>query len=286
MMIKFFLSIILFISTIVIAAPLQIILPYAPGGGTEVTARRFQKFLSEKKNIESIIMYKPGAEGIVGTIDISKSPADGSVIGITATMAVIETQAKGNDVELISMLEIPTLLLVSSVDSKIKNFQDLKKQNNINFGVGSDPQKKSIEQLITLLNKQNSITVTYKGGGPVLNDLLGGHIDVAFLPAPIVLPLIESKHLTLLASTATLNKKYKNWINYAGYCLILPKDSTDTNKKFWTLVVKEYLNDNDVHKDIISNLGTVPPSGNEFLKQSIKNMVRWQSGPMRGTANP
>ena len=272
MMIKFFLSILLFISTAVIAAPLQIILPYAPGGGTEVTARRFQKFLSEKKNIESIIMYKPGAEGLVGTIDISKSPADGNVIGITAPIAVVDAQSKGSEVDLISMLEIPTLLLVSSSNSKIKNLQDLKTQNNINFGVGSDPQKKSVQQLIKLFNSSNSIIATYKGGGPVLNDLLGGHLDAAFLPAPIVLPLIESNNLILVASTITISKKYKNWINYAGYCLIMPKDSSADNKKFWVNISKEYLDDPEVQKDIVLNLGTVPPSGTEFLKHSIKKI--------------
>ena len=145
-------------------------------------------------------------------------------------------------------------------------------QDNINFGVGSDPQKKSVQQIIELLNISNSIIVTYKGGGPVLNDLLGGHIDAAFLPAPIVLPLIESNHLILIASTAIISKKYKNWINYAGYCLIMPKDSSADNKKFWAKISKDYLDDLEVQKDIVLNLGIVPTSGAEFLKHSIKKI--------------
>jgi tripartite-type tricarboxylate transporter receptor subunit TctC len=124
------------------------------------------------------------------------------------------------------------------------------------------------------LNKSDSIVATYKGGGVVLNDLLGGHIDVAFLPAPIVVPLIESNKLKLLSSTTILSNKYKNWINYAGYCLVLPKDSSPENIKFWNRVVKAYLSDPEVQKDIVLNLGTVPPSSTEFLKQNIFNLSK------------
>ena len=110
-----------------------------------------------------------------------------------------------------------------------------------------------------------------------MNDLLGGHIDIAFLPASVAKTQIDSGSLKLLASTynvpykniTILTNKYQSWIDYFGYCIVLPKESDSDTITYWRNLVVEYSNDAESKKNIQSELGVILPTGGKYLKDRV-----------------
>lgn len=259
------------------------IIPFPPGGGTDMSARKFQAYLTTK-NISLTPIYKSGAEGVVGTIDVAQQNKNTKIIGYT-TFTAVATVLKEQphlDFEYVSAVDSYSYLLVTNNKTKIKNFKDfeniIKNNKDVVIGTGGLGQHLSIKQLLNLLNRNNSaLIITYKGAGQVLNDLIGGHIDIAFLPSSVAKPQIDYGNIKLLASTyevpykniTILSNKYKNWIDYNGYCIVLPKESDNDTINRWRSLVVEYIN-NTEYKSIVKNdLGVFLPPGNNYLRDKI-----------------
>lgn len=265
----------------------QAIITVAPGGGVDVSTRHFEKWLLEKKNIKMNFVFKPGGESVIGTTEISNSPKNGSVVGFTTIAALASVTAKNNtDFDFISATRKYAAVLVTNSKSGIINFDDyikkVKTGHDFKLGQGSANQKIQINFLVQSIGpKVEPIIAPYKGGSLVINDLLGGHIDVAVVPYALVKEHISTEKLKILASTGplidhpqvvVLSSKFKDFPDYGGYCMILPKNSDAKEVLFWRKTMEEYLNDPKVKRDFEREDSQSYPVGEKFLREIIKEI--------------
>ena len=277
-------SLLVWTSLVNATPPINIIVPFTPGGGTDIVAKRFQKFIKEKNNIDSIILYKPGAEGLSGTVEVSKTLPNGTTIGITTVSAVAASMVRDTSIkfELVSSIESNTMVLVTNSGTGIKRIEDfeniIKKNTSVRFGSGAVAQKETINQLLNSLDKSNNaIVANYKGSSNVLTDLLGEHIDIAILPAQ----MITSDKLIILASNTamknhqvpTFANRYSNWTDYFGYCLIMPPGSSKEEIARWEQLIIRYVKDTEIKEQINNNFAFVLPTGKEKLSYTISRLL-------------
>ena len=195
--------------------PIRFIVPYTPGGGTDLVARTLGQKLTDAWNQQVIIENRPGAQGNVGTAAASKAPADGYtiVLGYVGALCInpfLYPNAgfdPNRDFAPITLAtQQPYLIVVHpSVPAKsIKELIALAKTNpgKLSFGSsGSLPQLAG--ELMKYMAGIDMVHVPYKGAGPALIDLIGGQLDLTFTTPAGPLPFIRSGRLRVLAVTSS-----------------------------------------------------------------------------------
>ena len=287
--IKLILSSIILVPVVSFSETITTIIPFSPGGGADIAFRHFQKY-ADQKGITLVAKYKGGADGLIGMKELEFSPPD-STIGFGTVAAVAEHRKKNPSYqfEYISVVKTSVMSLVTHQTSKLKTLDELessvKKVSSISFAYGSPSQKSSIDQLLQLANaNQNTLKIPYKGSGPLVTDLIGGHVDIAFLPMSVVKTFIDEKKLILLAVTLrkpmsefktipVLNKKYSNWVNTDGFCILLPQSANSETVFRWTSLVHGYINDPTVISDFTADHSESTTFGKDFMKKIVDTIV-------------
>lgn len=192
--------------------PIKFIVPYAPGGTTDLVARTVGKKVAEDLGQPVIIENKPGAGGNIGMGNVAKAKPDGYTIG----MGAISTNAVNphlykemsfdprKDFTSISMLGTSTIVLEVNPKLAIKTvseFIDYAKQNpDVIYGAaGTGTSMHLAGVLFGQMTGTKLSHVAYKGSAPALTDILGGTITVMFDNLPASLPHIKAGKLTALA---------------------------------------------------------------------------------------
>ena len=186
----------------------QVVVPFAPGGPTDVLGRMVAKELSDKFGKTFIVDNKLGAAGNIGVDTVAKSAHDGHTLGIVpvGNIAVNPTlfpklPYKAADLEPIAMLATMENVLVVSAELPIHSLKDLlalaaAKPDTLSFASpGAGSQAHLAGELLALTGKVQLVHVPYKGVGPALNDLLGGQVTMMVGQLPSVLPHIQSGKL-------------------------------------------------------------------------------------------
>lgn len=188
--------------------PITIILPYPPGASTEQVARLVQPILQERLKQPVIIENRAGGNGSVGTLAVARAEPDGHTIVLaTNALMTINPHIQQLPFDPIKDFEPVTtavrgvlgLAVHPSVPAKsIAEFIDYVKKNpkKVNYGTAGTGSPQHMGGL--LLNRATGIElvhVPYKGGGPAMNDLLGGHIQSVI--ATIVTMLDHEKNGSL-----------------------------------------------------------------------------------------
>jgi len=195
--------------------PITMIVPFAPGGGTDSIARDLAKSLSEALGQSMIVDNRGGGGGAIGAQMVAKAEPDGyTILFITSTFvthAASETTPSYDiekDFAPIAMLGRGPLMVVANKELGFKTIADAiayakKSPDGINYcsaGLGS------INHLSGELFKQKTnISMThipYKGSGPASLDLLAGRVQVFFATMPTMLQYVETNRVTLLAMTS------------------------------------------------------------------------------------
>lgn len=247
------------------AKSITVVIPYPPGGGVDRGFRDFEKWTSSKKlSLQFNVIYKPGAEGLIGINEISKLPADGYHIffGNVGNISIQRIKNPEAKIELITAISDPIIGFVVHKDSGINSLQDLTKISNIKAGVGTPAQRLSVLQLMDLSNnKIQAKLVPYKGGSPVVQDIIGNHITLAAVPLELVHRHVTSGTLKLLAvgsktrfetfkNVPSIYEFYPNWKGYTGKVVVMPKGISSEVNVFWSNLFKEYMNDPAVKEKI------------------------------------
>ncbi|QWD70017.1 tripartite tricarboxylate transporter substrate binding protein [Polynucleobacter sp. UB-Siik-W21] len=184
---------------------IRLVVPYPPGGGTDTLMRIIVPPLTEIWKQSIVIENKPGASGAVGADAVIRSPADGYT-WLIATPALPDQLV--NQLAPVSLVSASPYVLTINPSLKVNTVQQLiaaAKANPqlIRFGSsGSGSVSHLSGELFKSMAGVEMLHVPYKGSGPALSDLLGGHINVMFSPAQTVMPQIQAGNLKALAVTS------------------------------------------------------------------------------------
>lgn len=197
------------------ARPIRVVLPYPTAGTADTLLRPLAQRLTETLGQPVIIESKPGANGIVGSDFVAKSPNDGYtvVLGAIGPFAVSGSMQKlpfdpVKDFSPISFLAAVPNVLVVHPSMPVKSVAELvayakRRQGQLNYGsagVGSSNQLAA-----ELFNQAEGLSIThvpYKGGAPAQADLLGGRLTLIFDNLPAAIPHIKSGGFKALAVTS------------------------------------------------------------------------------------
>lgn len=195
--------------------PVRLIIPYPPGAVANGVGRMVTEKLSATWGQPVVVDNRPGGNGIIGTNAIAKSKPDGYSVGlILASQAITPLLFKAlpydteRDLVQVSLVaEYPFLLLVNNAfpGRTVGDFIRIAKSmpNKVTFassGVGSGPHL-----AIELLNMSAGIKlahVPYKGGGPALADVAGGHVDAFYSSLLSAQPLISAGKIRAIGVTS------------------------------------------------------------------------------------
>lgn len=191
--------------------PIQIIVAYAAGGGTDVGARIFANAGAKYFKVPLVIVNKAGAGGEIGFTEIARAKSDGYTIGFInqPTLACLPIQRKVNytihDFEyIINIADDPGTFAVKT-DSPIKSLEDLIEQAQknprkikiSNAGWGADSHLSTVDAMRKM--KISVVPVPFEGTGPARIAVLGGHVDAVCLKVGEVKPYVDNKQLRVLA---------------------------------------------------------------------------------------
>jgi tripartite-type tricarboxylate transporter receptor subunit TctC len=192
---------------------IRYIVPFPPGGLTDVMARQVGQQLAERWKVTVVIENKPGGGGQIGADAAAKAAPDGTaLLAVTLTHAANVTlfpKAPFNfrkDLRPVALLAGSPMLVVVPAASPIKDFRDLVAQSKsrpLNAGSsGSGTPPHLTLELFNELNKSRVQHVPYKGGAPSMTDLIGGQLDLVFSNLPESISHVKSGKLRALAITS------------------------------------------------------------------------------------
>jgi tripartite-type tricarboxylate transporter receptor subunit TctC len=194
---------------------IKIVVPFAPGGGTDVVARTLAQEMAKDLGVSIIIENKPGAGTIIGTQAVAASEADGYTLlmGTFANAVNPSLNAKlpydpHKDFAPVALVARSFNVVVVNPKSPIKSIADLiaaakadpDKLSYGTFGIGTSAHLAG--ELFKNMAKVNLATIHYKGAAPAITDLIGGQIQVMFTTVASCASLVESGQLRALAVTS------------------------------------------------------------------------------------
>ena len=191
--------------------PVRIIVPYPPGGGTDLVARFIGQKLGDAFGRPVVIDNRAGANGLIGTEAMAKAPPDGYTLGmatpgpVTVAKSLYSNLGYDPDRDLAPVIlanASPNVLAIHpSVPARnVKALVALSKQRPIHLGASAIG---SVQHLLAEMLKRETgakiDVITYKGGAQVAIDTVGGQIESLWSVLPVVLPFMHDGKLHALA---------------------------------------------------------------------------------------
>ena len=193
--------------------PVRFIVPYPPGGGTDVIARIVQSRLGEMLGQTIVIENRGGAGGAVGTAEAAKAAPDGYTFLFTLSSHTINPQLyklhydTERDFAPVTLIVSVPQLIAAYPGSPIQRMQDIVSTakahpGKLHYGsVGNGTPSHIAGELLKLKTGIDIVHVPYKGGGPAVADTLGGQIWVVMATMPAAISHVRAGKLRALAVT-------------------------------------------------------------------------------------
>ena len=196
--------------------PIRVVVPFPPGGGTDIVARTVTPKMAEILGQPFIIDNRAGAGGNIGTEAVAKSRADGYTLLVASASTAINTTLIPNlpwdlsrDFTPVVLMVVNNHLLAAHPSLPANNVQELlvlarAKPGYItyaSYGPGSSAHLTA--ELFKLMAGVDLLHVPYKGAAPAVNDLLGGQVNIMFADVAALLPHIKSGKLKALGIAST-----------------------------------------------------------------------------------
>ena len=195
-------------------ALIRIVVPAAPGGGTDILARAMSQQLQTMWGQTVIIENRAGAAGLIGTRTVITAAGDGHTLLMGATSAIMALALNtpspfeiSRDLASVTLVSAPPYILVTHPSVPAKNAAELiayAKANpgKLNYGSsGTGAASHLSGALFAQMAGIDMLHVPYRGMGPAVPDLLGGRIQMIFAPAVTVTPHIASGALRMIGTT-------------------------------------------------------------------------------------
>lgn len=197
------------------ARPIKLVVPFAPGGNTDVVARLLSQGMSETLGQPVVVENIPGANGAIGAARVSAASNDGYTLlfGTAGTQAINLSLYKNlsqknlADFEYIALVtSIPNVLVVNEAKTPVKSVAELvARAQRTGMSYGSPGTGSTVHlsgELLKSAARLDLIHAPYKGSAPALTDLIGGQIDFIFENITPALPFVQGGKLKALAVTS------------------------------------------------------------------------------------
>jgi len=196
--------------------PVKLVIPYPPGGGTDITGRAMAQKLSEFLGQSVVIENKPGATGMIGAASVAKSAPDGYTVlfGAASEMAINASLFKNMtydpraDFEPVTLIATFPLVFIAPATTSLSLKELIEaargKPDSVSYGsIGSGSPQHLAAELLSSMAKARFLHIPYKGSGPLVQDAVGGHVDMAVSSVPPAVPLVRAGKLRALAVTSS-----------------------------------------------------------------------------------
>jgi tripartite-type tricarboxylate transporter receptor subunit TctC len=285
------------------ARPVRFIIPFPPGGPTDIVARLAGERLSREWNVQVVADNRPGGGGNIGTEQCARAPADGYTmcmfsIAQSISPAIYTKLAFDpvRDFAHVTLLATLPSLLVVHPSLGVSTVQELialakRRPGQLNFASGGSGTSSHL--LMEMFNQQAGVAmthVTYKGTGPALVDQLSGVIDLAFSTAIAVQPYVQSgklralgvstrERLSTLPDVPTIEEAgLKGFDGGSWQGIVMP---AGTPREIVNTVSTEFvkiLHAPDMKERIVGMggiaLGTTPEEFRAFMQQEVEKWAR------------
>jgi tripartite-type tricarboxylate transporter receptor subunit TctC len=175
------------------AKPIRLIVPYPPGGFTDVTARLIGQKLQERLGQTVLVDNKAGANGTIGVADLARAAPDGHTFAIVIAAHAANPSLYSrlpydtrNDLAAVSLIGVSPLVAAVNKDAPFKNAQELvayakRNPGKVSFGSsGNGAAAHLTTELLKSLTRTDMVHIPYKGAAAALQDLMGGQIHLLF----------------------------------------------------------------------------------------------------------
>jgi len=192
----------------------RIVVPFGPGGGTDIQGRLLSKKFYESMGQTFVVDNRPGAAGLIGTEQVTKAAPDGyTILFTTASLSVNVTLYQKTiafdpvkDLVPVSWISSVPLVLVVHPTVPVKSVPELVTlaKKSAKMTAGSNGAGTTSFLAVEMLNQATGlkiVNVTYKGGGPAITALIGGEVDFEFATALAAAPHLKSGKVRGLAVT-------------------------------------------------------------------------------------
>ena len=264
---------------------LELVVPSAPGGGLDVTARTLQRLLQEAKLADqpTTVVNKPGGSGTIGIAYINQHKGDGHYICVQSppliTNEIIGSSQLGlKDVTPVALLVTEEIIFSVGADSPIKSGKDLvaalqKDPDSVSIAVSSSPGGHSHAAAALLMkaiggDAKKLKMVFFGSGGEAATAVMGGHVTVAVTPASAILGHREAGRLRVigipsesrlagaLSDVPTWKEQGVDVVFYAWRSLVGPKGMTEAELAWWDVALTKLTSSPEWQEDVRRNLWT------------------------------
>jgi tripartite-type tricarboxylate transporter receptor subunit TctC len=231
--------------------PLRLVVPIAPGGALDLTARMLGERLQALLGQTVVVENRAGAGGNIGAEAVARADKDGQTLLIVAANTMVANKYLYGarmpidplrDLAPVTRVSTGTILLVVNAERPWKSFAELVAAAKAKPGtitMGSSGTGTTSHLYMALVNKVAGIDIThvpYRGGGPAIQDLLSGNIDLMFDVMPALMPHVREGRLRALAvGSAERVTNVPGLENIPGMAELLPGQGVDA--QVWYSIV-------------------------------------------------
>lgn len=279
-----------------------LVVPFPPGGSTDLIARTLQPKLAEKFGGTFVVDNKPGATGTIGAAQVVRSAPDGHTLFVSSLGPYViaphltkVTYDATKDFDYISVaVQAPNVLVVPAA-SPHKTMADViawQKANPGKMTFASSGNGSSDHLTAELYWQQTGTTgihVPYKGGGPVMTDLLGNQVDSSFMNINTAMPQIQAGKLRALSITSATRSPLlpnvptldelgiKDANVYSWQAVAAPKGIPADLKARLQAAIKDALNDPAIKPKLLElGFEIVANTPEQFTAFQAAEFARWQ----------
>lgn len=279
---------------------IKIVVPFAPGGGTDVVARLVAERLQAKWGQPVIVEHRPGAGGNIGAEAVFRSPPDGYTLLLTPPPPLVINKGLYAKLSFDPDEFVPVSLLSASPNvllvhpklpiKSVKQLIDYAKANpdRLNYASqGNGTTSHLTAELFKSSAGVNLVHVPYKGSGPAIADLLGGQVDIMFAEISTAVSHIQAGKLSALAvgsdkrnpslpSVPTVSESLPGFVSMTSSNIVAPPKTPPAIVNKLSSAIAEVMRDAAVVKRLSDlsavAIGSTPAEHAKFLTQERK---RW-----------
>ena len=225
--------------------PIQMVVPFPPGGGFDTIARPFGERLGQALRQPIVIDNRPGGGGNIGTDFVARAPADGYTLlfanDFLATNPSVSRHVRYDplkDFVPVGMVGTTQVVIAVRPEFEARSFEQLlalSKKRPLSYGTpGAGTSPHLVGEYLSAISPLKTLHIPYKGTAPSVNDAIGGQIDMVFATAPSVashiaagklhgIAVLGGKRSAQLPDVPTLQEIGGPAVNYeVWYCLMAP----------------------------------------------------------------